>query len=331
MYRPIDIEFWQDDFILELTPEQKLIYIFLLTNRRTTQCGIYNISSTMTQVELKISEEMILQHLEFFKAKGKILYSEETKEIMLLNWYKYNNIHNHKNIRTCINKELKKVKTAEFINRFYEICKRVCTDQPELLREIFKDVVFRELPVDSDIEQEEPIGDIIYSAVEDDDGSKPQDSMEESSSEISMNKLSNTNGKVRDEIAADIKDSNKDEHLEKGKSGISTKNKVIECFKNNFHLPSYMEIEKLNSWVQDMGEPLVLKALEEAVYQNKRSLNYVSGILNNWLSEGIQTLHGAEEAINKYRTNKKSEAKKEDSSAKKLYSKNLAEEDFGGE
>jgi hypothetical protein len=95
MYRPIDIEFWQDDFILELTPEHKLTYLFLLTNRRTTQCGIYNIGLTIAQLELQFSEEKIIEHLKFFQEKGKILYNNETKEVMILNWHKYNNIHNH--------------------------------------------------------------------------------------------------------------------------------------------------------------------------------------------------------------------------------------------
>jgi DnaD/phage-associated family protein len=331
MYRPIVIEFWQDDFILELTPEQKLFYIFLLTNRRTTQCGIYNISSTMTQVELKISEEKILQHLEFFKTKGKILYSEETKEIMILNWHKYNNIHNHKNIRTCINKELKKVKTTEFIKRFYEICKRICTGQSDLLEELFKDIAIKELPLNSGIEIEEPIGDIVYYQVEEEKGTKTQGDMKEQCSEVSMKTLSETSQKSANEIAVDAERNNNPDKSEENDQRKPVKNKVIESFKNNFHLPSYMEMEKLSSWTVDMGEPLVLKALEEAVYQNKRTLNYVSGILNNWLCEGITTLQGAEDAINKHRAYKKSELRKEDGAARKLYSKNLAEEDFGGE
>lgn len=104
---------------------------------------------------------------------------------------------------------------------------------------------------------------------------------------------------------------------------------VLQCFKNNFHLPSPLEIQKLNQWVEDMGEPLVLKALEEAVGVNKRNLNYVSGILNNWLSEGITTLEEAEEAIKKYKGSKKTNiAHKEDNSASRFYSKNLAAVDY---
>jgi len=281
MYRPIDIEFWQDDFILELTPEQKLSYLFLLTNRRTTQCGIYNIGLTIAQVELQFSEEKIIDHLKFFQDKGKILYNDETKEVMILNWHKYNNIHNHKNIRICINKELKRVKTSEFINTFYEICKRICKEESALLKEIFKDIDLEDKALKIEMEEE------------------------------------------KDEKAIVNDEENKDKH--------STKNKVLECFKNNFHLPSFIEVEKLKQWVEDMGEPLVLKALEEAICVNKRNLNYVSGILNNWLSEGITTVEEAEEVIKKYRGFKKNTVQKEDNSSARFYSKNLAEVDFGRE
>lgn len=281
MYRPIDIEFWQDDFILELSPEHKLSYLFLLTNRRTTQCGIYNIGLTIAQVELQFSEKKIIDHLKFFQEKGKILYNDETKEVMILNWHKYNNIHNHKNIRICINKELKRVKTTEFINTFYEICKRVCKEESALLKEIFKDIHLEAQATKIEIEEE----------------------LEEKVT-------------VDDEGEGDKR---------------STKNKVLECFKNNFHLPSFIETEKLKQWVEDMREPLVLRALEEAVCVNKRNLNYVSGILNNWLSEGITTVEEAEEVIKKYRDFKKNTVQKDDNSGTRFYNKNLAEVDYGKE
>lgn len=72
---------------------------------------------------------------------GKILYNPEKNEIMILNWYKYNNITNHKNIRICINKELKKVKTQGFIEKFYELCAELSGSSDEVLREIFGDLV----------------------------------------------------------------------------------------------------------------------------------------------------------------------------------------------
>ncbi len=319
MYRPVDIEFWQDEFILELSSEQKLTYIFLLTNRRTTQCGIYNIGLTIAQLELQFSEEKIKEHLKFFQEKGKLFYNHENKEVMLLNWYKYNNIHNHKNIRICINKELKRIKTTEFINTFYEICKGICREEPELLMEIFKDV---EVP--NEILEKEREREIQKEAKE------TKDAKEEAATGKGVK--ANQEGKHKGSNKENGKENNKENSEERNKDHkdmVQNKNVVYHCFKNNFHLPSPIELQKLNQWVEDMGEPLVLKALEEAVGVNKRNLNYVSGILNNWLSEGITTLKEAEEAIRRYKELKKATiGKKEDNSGTRFYSKNLAEVDY---
>ena len=43
-YRQLHTTFWNDSLILDLTPEQKYFYIYLLTNPNVTQCGIYEIS-----------------------------------------------------------------------------------------------------------------------------------------------------------------------------------------------------------------------------------------------------------------------------------------------
>lgn len=326
MYRPVDIEFWQDEFVLELSSEHKLTYLFLLTNRRTTQCGIYNIGLTIAQLELQFSEEKIQEHLKFFQEKGKILYNSHNKEVMILNWHKYNNIHNHKNIRICINKELKRVKTTEFINAFYEICKGICKEEPELLKEIFKEVEINDEILKTEVERE----------IKENKDVNRENEKEATGENANTNQKSNHKASNKENGTEDNKEDHKENYKEHSREGNKenidkpqNKNVVLQCFKNNFHLPSPIEIQKLNQWVEDMGESLVLKALEEAVCVNKRNLNYVSGILNNWLSEGISTLEEAEEAIKKYKESKKTTmVQREDNSAARLYSKNLAEIDY---
>ncbi len=48
----------------------------------------------------------------------KIIYSEETKEIIILNWFKYNEPNNINAIK-CVNKELKKIKNRNFVKELY--------------------------------------------------------------------------------------------------------------------------------------------------------------------------------------------------------------------
>ena len=43
VYRNVQVNFWQDEFILDLTPE-RYFYIYLLTGTKTKQCGLLHIA-----------------------------------------------------------------------------------------------------------------------------------------------------------------------------------------------------------------------------------------------------------------------------------------------
>lgn len=121
-FRSIQTSFWQDNFVMKLPLMEKAFYNYLLTNIRTSQCGIYSFSVILTSVELGCSEEEVKRLLDKFVAYGKILYDEEHEEIMLLNWYKYN-MNISRNTLICVNRELEDVKNKDFIKKFYELCK----------------------------------------------------------------------------------------------------------------------------------------------------------------------------------------------------------------
>ena len=53
IYRHVHVEFWKDPKVLEeLTPEDKLFFIYLLTNPNTTQIGVYKITKKQIAFEL---------------------------------------------------------------------------------------------------------------------------------------------------------------------------------------------------------------------------------------------------------------------------------------
>lgn len=134
-YRRLQSSFWQDNFVLCLSTEEKLFYMYLLTNSRTNQCGIYSFSSLLASIELDLTQGKVMELLHKFIYRGKILYDKTTEEIMILNWYKYN-INSKKNIR-AINYELKEVKTYNFIAKLYELCNTKEID----MHNMFKDIV----------------------------------------------------------------------------------------------------------------------------------------------------------------------------------------------
>lgn len=115
VYRQIQITFWQDPFVLELTPEEKYFYIYLMTNSKTSQCGIYELSKRIIEIETGYTLDKINELITKFIKYKKILYCEDTSEIMLLNWIKYNGSNSPK-VKSRIEKELKDIKNIEFVN-----------------------------------------------------------------------------------------------------------------------------------------------------------------------------------------------------------------------
>jgi hypothetical protein len=120
IFRKVHVSFWKDEFVESLTPEQKFFYLYLLTNDRTTQCGIYEITIRQMCFDTGYNDETIKKLILFFINTGKLVYSEHTKEIALKNWTKYNDSSSPK-VRSCIEKELLKVKDRVLIEYLYSM------------------------------------------------------------------------------------------------------------------------------------------------------------------------------------------------------------------
>lgn len=89
--RIIKDELWSDDWVYDLDPSEKLLWVFLLTNERCNILGIYKIStswiSSMIGIEKKKTEIM----LDRFEHDGKILQVQSY--IIIVNFVK-NQSHN---------------------------------------------------------------------------------------------------------------------------------------------------------------------------------------------------------------------------------------------
>lgn len=120
IFRKVHVTFWRDEFVEGLTPEQKFFYLYLLTNDRTTQCGIYEITIKQMCYDTGYNDDTIKKLILFFINTGKVIYSEHTKEMALKNWGKYNDSNSPK-VRACIEKELLKVKDRVLIQYAYSI------------------------------------------------------------------------------------------------------------------------------------------------------------------------------------------------------------------
>ncbi|WP_259415868.1 DnaD domain-containing protein [Bacillus toyonensis] len=121
VYRNVQVNFWQDEFILDLTPEERYFYIYLLTGTKTKQCGIYILPKRVAELETGYSMKTVEKLLNRFVEYGKIFYDMETKELFIVNWLRYNPILNT-NVEKCVLRELKTVKNKEFIHMYLRRC-----------------------------------------------------------------------------------------------------------------------------------------------------------------------------------------------------------------
>lgn len=119
-FRKIHVSFWSDTFVQDLTPEQKYFYLYLMTNNRTTQCGIYEISKRQMCYDTGYNTDTINKLLEFFKKAGKVLYSDKTSELALKNWGKYNDSRSPK-VKSLVDQELMNVKDTVLIQYVYSM------------------------------------------------------------------------------------------------------------------------------------------------------------------------------------------------------------------
>jgi len=115
VYRQVQTAFWQDEFVLQLTPEEKYFYLYLLTNSKTKQCGIYQLPMQVIIMETGYNQETAEKLLKRFWDYGKIIYNIKTKEIALLNWPKYNPMESPKT-RACVEKRIEGSK-GQVVNR----------------------------------------------------------------------------------------------------------------------------------------------------------------------------------------------------------------------
>lgn len=275
IYRYLRTGFWQDDFIAELTPEEKYFYIYLMTNFKTTQCGIFKLVKRFVEAETGYNRETIDKLIKRFIDYGKILYCEETNEIIILNWIKYNFV-NSKNTILCINKELKEVKNKEFVNIMYKLCLELNYN----VESIFKDI---EIDMDSEKDEEnEGLADSYKRDLEQLEGTyKPLGEKEKY--------------KYKEKEKSS---SNKEKVINKNKDNSKNISRILLEFNKNICKPTKGDIEKIQLWIRDFEEEVIIAAIGEAVKYKVKHIGYIETVINNWRELGITT-------IEKFRQHKK--------------------------
>lgn len=250
VYRHIHIDYWQDGFVLDLTPEEKYFYIYLMTNSKTSQCGIYELPKRIIETETGYNRETVDKLLNRFIDYKKIVYCEETREVFLMNWIKHNKIVSPK-VKKCVYEELKKIKSMDMVNLFFKQCEGYgyTLDKSEIKINMGMDRVSIPIPeVESNFE---------YGYVE-----KEKENQ---------------------------KEKEKKEEKEKEKEVSHSVGRFKKLYEENIGLINGVVAEWLIEISQTIDYNLFKKAIEIATDRGKCNKGYVSGIIKQWLDNNIRT------------------------------------------
>ena len=114
IYRNVSLTFWEDNKVVdEFTPSDKYFLLYLLTNPHTNLIGCYEVSIKQMSNELGYEKSKVEELLTRMEHVHKIiLYAEETKEVLIKNWHKYNWNKSKKLIKP-IEKDISKIKNEK--------------------------------------------------------------------------------------------------------------------------------------------------------------------------------------------------------------------------
>ena len=156
LYRHVYLKFWKDDKVMELfSVEEKLLFLFLLTNPNTTQIGVYKILPKEIAFMTGFEEEEVSIMLELFEKEYKLIkYNKLTHEIAIVHWARYNlNKAGGKPMMDCISSELSRVEDVSLLQVILDHIKN------EKIKQLYINVIRREKGESSKIKDE---GEVIY-------------------------------------------------------------------------------------------------------------------------------------------------------------------------
>jgi len=87
--RSVSTAFWSDPFIEDLTPSEKLLFLYLITNDKTNMLGIYEVSIKKISFDTGLNKEVIDKALKEFERLSKVKYVKN--HIILVNFMKHQN------------------------------------------------------------------------------------------------------------------------------------------------------------------------------------------------------------------------------------------------
>lgn len=251
IYRQIHTTFWKDRRVGEWDKDQKLFYLYLLTNDYTTQCGVYEFNRRYAEFELGMNREQVDSHIKFLVSEGRIVFNEKPEELMIVNWLKYNSARSPK-VAAVIDKELREIKTLEFES------------------EVIKKCQLLEYPIKTKEPKKNSVS--IGYGYGIDTISQPSQQQHITNTEPATASAEQGVPVAQPEPAAATAELN-----------------PYLLYQKSFGPLNGVNSEDIEHWINDLGEEVVCEAMKRASFELK-SYRYAQGIMKSWAGRNIKTM-----------------------------------------
>ena len=120
--RVVDVHFWDDDKVLgTFSPEDKLFFLYLMTNPHTKQLGIYALPRQYIALEVGYALDVVDVLLDRFEnVYGLIRYSYDTGEDAIKNYLRHSIVKGGKPVEDLLVKEIAEVKDLGLLQYVYD-------------------------------------------------------------------------------------------------------------------------------------------------------------------------------------------------------------------
>jgi hypothetical protein len=98
--------FWQDSYIADLDPSEKLLFIYCITSPALSLCGIYEVPLRYIALETGLDREVVVKIFVRFEEKKRIIYRDGW--VCVLNYPKYQSFKGEK-LEVALTNEIKAV------------------------------------------------------------------------------------------------------------------------------------------------------------------------------------------------------------------------------
>ena len=159
--RYINTKFWDDSYVVNLDPIEKLMFLYFITNPLTDICGIYEIPLKRIAFDTGIDKDMVLKILERFEYDKKIYY--------INGWIYVKNFSKNQAINDSVQKGIERsisvvpIEILDKINIIEQSVDRVSTDCdiPKLKPKPILKPKLRPEPKPKDSKQSLPVNEIM--------------------------------------------------------------------------------------------------------------------------------------------------------------------------